>query len=531
VLRRPFSALILLACLPAAAADELAVVSTLPAARSLAAPPDTAVSVRFDRPLAPASIVPRRSFWAFGRWSGPAGGELELDPDGLTVTLRPARPFFHGESVLVVLSHGLEGMDGSRLRPGGYSFQFWTRTEPSSRQFVRTGRIELRDTPEQTTRAYGGVASDLNRDGWPDLAIVNEDSADLRVFLGTGGTSAGFGPMLGPPTPLGGRASPSEPADFDADGILDIAVANYSSDSVSVLLGRGDGTFVALQPLAVGDRPHGLAVLDVDGDGDIDIVTANSFSEDLSLLINDGSGNFADAVSFDSGGAGEWALAAGDMNGDGILDLVTGTRLSHQIVVLLGRGDGTFQPREPVAAGGRIWQLVLGDVDADGDEDVAAVNHSAARAALFLNDGEGNLAAPIEHEIASNPLATDLGDLDGDGDLDWVTSSIAGEWALFVNDGGGSFQRAELFPAEMAASCAILADLDRDGDLDMALIDEIGDLVLVMQNDGYRATLAPALPARAAAAALVLAAALLFLSRAAAAKRPRGRGAPGTPRR
>jgi hypothetical protein len=121
------------------------------------------------------------------------------------------------------------------------------------------------------------------------MTIVNEDSADLRVFLNRADGSGMFQPFLQPPAPIGLTASPNEPSDFDRDGNADLAVANESSDSVSIVLGRGDGTFLPQQEIPVGGTPHGLAVLDVDGDGDVDVVNSNSAGAgNLSILLNDG---------------------------------------------------------------------------------------------------------------------------------------------------------------------------------------------------------------------------------------------------
>ena len=103
------------------------------------------------------------------------------------------------------------------------------------------------------------------------LTIVNEDTADLRVFLNKADGTGLFHDFLTPPSPVQDRASPSEPADFDRDGITDICVANLNTNTVSVLRGRGDGTFDPQQIIPVGLLPRGIVVLDVDGDGDIDI--------------------------------------------------------------------------------------------------------------------------------------------------------------------------------------------------------------------------------------------------------------------
>ena len=81
--------------------------------------------------------------------------------------------------------------------------------------------------------------------------------------------------------------------DFNADGAQDLAVANGFATSVSVLLGNGDGTFVAAGSFGVGDAPASVAVGDFNGDGGLDLAVANysslpfSYSpSSVSVLIN-----------------------------------------------------------------------------------------------------------------------------------------------------------------------------------------------------------------------------------------------------
>src|SRR2546426_284741 len=111
--------------------------------------------------------------------------------------------------------------------------------------------------------------------------------------------------------------------DFNGDGKLDLAVANFDSSDVSVLLGNGDGSFKAALTFAAGRGPSFVAVGDFNGDGKPDLAVATLGSSAVSVLLGTGDGTFKAALTF-AAGSGPGSVAVGDFNGDGKLDLVVG---------------------------------------------------------------------------------------------------------------------------------------------------------------------------------------------------------------
>jgi hypothetical protein len=109
-------------------------------------------------------------------------------------------------------------------------------------------------------------------------------------------------------------------ADFNGDGRLDLAVANYKSSSVSVLLGNANGTFQAAQNSATGTWPGSLAVGDFNDDGKLDLATGNLGAVDMSVLLGNGDGTFQAPTNIYLGGY-PMSMAVGDFNDDGTLDL------------------------------------------------------------------------------------------------------------------------------------------------------------------------------------------------------------------
>src|SRR5262249_30393592 len=161
---------------------------------------------------------------------------------------------------------------------------------------------------------------------------------------------------------------------------------------VSVLLGRGDGTFAGPAAFPVGTGCRALAVGDVNGDGALDVVTVNSpsFTDgSYSVLLGNGDGTFRRVNNYALALA-PGAAALADVNNDGVLDLVvTVNPFSGPggVGVLLGNGDGTFGPARVFPTGPTPRSLVVADLNGDGSPDVATANTEANVVSVLLGNG------------------------------------------------------------------------------------------------------------------------------------------------
>jgi hypothetical protein len=127
-------------------------------------------------------------------------------------------------------------------------------------------------------------------------------------------------------------------ADFDGDGKLDVAVTNSIDNSVTILLGNGDGTFGAPTAIPFGNQPDAIIAADFSNDGKLDLAIANFADGTITLLLGNGDGTFtpASASPYAVGPAGPYQLASADFNGDGKLDLaVTNLNGSGSVSILL----------------------------------------------------------------------------------------------------------------------------------------------------------------------------------------------------
>ena len=457
---------------------ELSVVATQPSSNGLAWPVDKPLVVEFSDPVNPITIN-RRTFAVFGRMSGMKPGAFRVGPDGLAVTYKPASPFMPGETVEVLLTHDIAAVNGQKLRTAGYTWTFWTQAvSGGGNAFVDESHLDTGNN----VRTYGGQATDLNRDGTVDLAVVNEDSADMRVFMNNGDGT--FGPMV--IYPIGPGASPTVAGDFNRDGFTDIASSNTTGNSMSVLLGKGDGTFQASQNYTTGTFPKGIAAVDINGDGAVELVVVNSGSNTLSLFKNNGNGTFQPQTQFfNVPGAKLYGLAAADMNNDGIMDLVFGAQQTKRVYVLLGDGAGGFVQSMNQRAGGGPWVVKAADVDGDGYADVQIANSGQDALTILRGDGTGKLNRPVSYPAGNFPLSVSLGDLNGDGSLDAVVSNFSSDdYTIFTNTGTGLFTETGTLNAQDAGSCALIFDYNGDQRLDIGGVDELEDEIIMFRNAG-----------------------------------------------
>jgi hypothetical protein len=237
------------------------------------------------------------------------------------------------------------------------------------------------------------VVADFNSDGNLDLAVTTRtaDSRKVAVLLGNrrGGFSSPtyYGSFANVPTALGVE-------DFNRDGKLDLAVGgglNSPADrnNLSVLLGDGKGGFGAPAYFSVGPAPQSMSIADFNADGIWDIAISNSLAagvnSSVSVLLGDGKGSFAERAVFEIGDAGRGTGVA-DFNGDGNLDLVVANSNSSTVSILLGDGKGSFAAKSDFAVGKNPRKLAVGDFNRDGRPDIATPNTGANNVSILMNN-------------------------------------------------------------------------------------------------------------------------------------------------
>ena len=288
------------------------------------------------------------------------------------------------------------------------------------------------------------AVADLNGDGKPDLIVANLNSNTVSVLLNTtapGASTPSFAAQRAFPT--GAYPRSVAVADVNGDGKPDLIVANQGSNTVSVLLnttapGAIIPSFAAQLTFATGSYPESVTAADVNGDGKPDLSVANYGSNTVSVLLNTTAPgattpSFAAQTTFATGSAPHF-LAAADINGDGKPDLIVANDGSYSVSVLLnttalGATTPSFAAQQTFATGSHPTSVSATDVNGDGKPDLIVANFSSNSLSVLLNTTAPGAATPSfaaqqTFATGSGPGRVTAADVNGDGKPDLIVVNL-----------------------------------------------------------------------------------------------------------
>lgn len=258
-------------------------------------------------------------------------------------------------------------------------------------------------TPEAAGADPRAVAiADIDGDGSPDMAVADGFGNSLQLLFGR--ATGGFDPRV--TVAIGQAVIGVAIADLNLDGRLDL-VALSSQNTVTVAL---QSTTVARQfatksPFVVGAAPQAMAVADFNRDGIPDIAVANRGGGEFALFTGSLSATYEESVRIGTD-LGLAALVAGNLNGDGRLDAVVAGDLAigeGRAQPFLGNASDGFDQPPALVVGQGPTGLALADVDRDGLPDILSADTLAAAVSVLLSS---NPPATPTFTPTNTPLPT-----------------------------------------------------------------------------------------------------------------------------
>ena len=332
-----------------------------------------------------------------------------------------------------------------------------------------------------TAGSFGIRAADLNGDGHADFVVgALENNA---VVLGNGDGT--FRAAVLYPTVALDFGHQLFLKDVNGDGTLDVLATHGASDTFSVMLGAGDGTFGAALSFATNGAPQGITVADFNGDGKQDVAVRTQTGETVDLFMGNNDGTFLAPTTLSAPGIGV-EIEAFDLNNDSFVDLVV-TGGNMDMKVYLNGGSGNFTLAQNIVKDNWNYAVEVADFNRDGIYDLAYTDGSAALGPLCvaLGNGDGTFIAADRYDIDNNRPALLATDLNGDGIVDLAVTPHLGAPGInlnvFVGRGDGSFipSMSGYYADPDTPYAADGADFNEDGAVDLVIGSQAGNRTYV----------------------------------------------------
>jgi Flp pilus assembly secretin CpaC len=312
-----------------------------------------------------------------------------------------------------------------------------------------------------------------------DLAVANQTGDTVSILLGNGdGTFAAHVDY-----PAGSGPTALATADFNGDGKPDLAVADFTGSTVSILLGNGDGTFQAPLTFPAGSGPVAIAAgvfNNVSGHEDLAVV--NQTAGTVSIFPGNGDGTFGTSTDYPVGTSPS-GIVVGNFAGNGNLGLAVTNQGSNTVSVLLGNGDGTFQPKTDYPVGIAPSGIVSADFNLDGNPDLAVSNATDGTVSILLGNGNGTFQTQIAYAANADPTSLVTSDFNNDGRPDLaVTNGSANEISILIGNGDGTLETPLSFSTASQPVSIAAADFSGNDLTDVAVASEASNVVDVVLN-------------------------------------------------
>jgi hypothetical protein len=279
-------------------------------------------------------------------------------------------------------------------------------------------------SPIETGSVLTQIAvADFNNDNQLDLATIDFDNGEMRIFLGNG--NATFRALA--TFSMGYESGPEKltVCDFNGDNWLDIAVVNYGADNILVFVGNGNGNFSISATLYTGQRTHpaAIATADFNGDSFLDIVITIFKGQDIFTYLGHGNGTFEEQIVVFAGTDSDPDnIVAGDFNNDTWPDAMFWYNKMNILTLMVGYGNGTLDIRTKfvIKTADKTIPVAVSDFNCDGHQDILLGQSFNYSIGALLGHGNGNFDTQTIFSLEISDLynqndAITVVDFNGDG--------------------------------------------------------------------------------------------------------------------
>ena len=308
------------------------------------------------------------------------------------------------------------------------------------------------------------------------MVVAYHIANEIAVYLGDG-----HGAFLNETMySTGSRSNPYMVAvgDFISDSRLDVAVANFGTNSIGIFHGFGNGSFEDQKKLSTGSsRPIFISVADLNNDTLVDIATANYGTHSISIFYGDGKANFSDPVTYATGDDSlPLSLAAGDFNNDHYVDIAVANYGTGTVGILFANRNGTFENQIIIStnASSHPSSIAVGHINDDAFLDIVVANYATRNIRVLLGNAHGNFANQMTYAMENaSPYCIGIGDLNQGNKMDLVvTSDGRNNIAVLLESTNGTFTSLTKYYSTGSSSSNMVAigDLNKDHRLDILVV-------------------------------------------------------------
>lgn len=329
------------------------------------------------------------------------------------------------------------------------------------------------------TYPMGFTMADVNSDNSLDVISANQGSDDMSILLGDSGVFNGLSSL--------GNVTNSDPyavdaSDINGDGFVDIAVVLSNINKVRIFFNDQQGSFTNPYYVSFPMPVYEVNLKDINGDTYKDLLVSGN--SNIYISLNDGAGNFISFNTYNIGGLG-YNLDYGDFNEDGYLDIAASPFDLNDYVILINDSNVGFNIHKKFQTGETPVDVLTLHSNADTLLDFITLNSGTHNIGVHTSIGNGFFNEPVFYNTEISGYSFVHEDFNLDGIKDIALSDISGHVAFLQGFNNGSFSLINIDTLAYSNSKGISAgDYNNDGFMDVAVCSDVYARILFLYGDG-----------------------------------------------